>query len=90
MDYQSSANELMGVTRDQAAEPVGIPAHHLQYAAWPQVFGSTAGPFKGVGGASMSTFTIEAWYYNSKALIFCKGKVLKLVDDFRMPIAILF
>jgi hypothetical protein len=33
----------------------------IDYYAWPQVFGSTCGPRKGIGGQAMTTFTIEAY-----------------------------
>ncbi len=31
------------------------------YYAWPEMFGSTAGPRKGIGGQAVTTFTVEAW-----------------------------
>lgn len=31
------------------------------YFAWPQTFGSTAGPHPGIGGQAISSFTVEAW-----------------------------
>jgi len=34
---------------------------NVNYYAWPQMFGSTAGPCHGIGGQSMSTFTVQAW-----------------------------
>lgn len=62
-----------------------ITPDSLDYWAWPQVFGSTAGPFGGIGGQAMTTFTIEAWVCGSVAAIFCGGRVLKVVDNWIGP-----
>jgi len=57
---------------------------NLKYYAWPQTCGSTAGPFKGMGGQTICTFTIEAWVLpNNMALLFCNGRVIKIVEDFK-------
>ena len=55
----------------------------LEYWAWPQVFGSTTGPFGGIGGQAMTTFTIEAWADGSHAVLFCCGKPIKVTDKFQ-------
>lgn len=57
----------------------------LEYWAYPQVFGSTAGPFGGIGGQAMTTFTIEAWVCGCIAVLFCGGKVLKVTDKWEGP-----
>lgn len=36
---------------------------YLEYYAFPQTFGSTSGPHGGIGGMSMSVFTVEAWVH---------------------------
>ncbi len=60
--------------------------YELDYYAWPCVFSNTAGPFSYPGviaGAAMTTFTIEAWVnVDGNAVVFCKGKVLKVIDKF--------
>jgi hypothetical protein len=33
----------------------------LTYYAWPQLFGSTLGPAKGIGGQAMTQMTVHAW-----------------------------
>ena len=60
---------------------------HLEYWAWPQVFGSTAGPFGGIGGQAMTTFTIEAWSngLGGEAVLFCHNKILKVVKEWEGP-----
>jgi hypothetical protein len=37
-------------------------AEQLEYFAWPELFCSTSGPYGGIGGAVMTTFTVEAFY----------------------------
>lgn len=34
--------------------------YDVEYYAWPQVFSSTCGPYGGIGGDALTTFTIEA------------------------------
>ncbi|MBK3780167.1 hypothetical protein G3A43_07840 [Paraburkholderia aspalathi] len=80
------------ITADEVAEQLDCDAGSLEYWAWPQVFGSTAGPFRAPGriaGAAMTRFTIEAWHDGGgKAVLFCKGRVLKVTDEFQpqMPV----
>lgn len=62
-----------------------ITVDSLSYWAWPEVFGSTAGPFGGCGGRAMTTFTIEAWEQDRVAVIFCGNKILKVVDSWEGP-----
>ena len=93
MNYMTSPENLSGVPRDKAAHiiktkcftdddsiTVSMIEEDLGYYAWPQAFGSTCGPFPGIGGSAISTFTIEAWEFNGKALYFCQGKPLSCID----------
>lgn len=57
----------------------------LEYWAYPQGFGSTAGPFGGVGGQAFTTFTIEAWVFSKYAVLFCGNKVLRVTDKWEGP-----
>lgn len=66
----------------EAAEMLGVDIVYLEYYAWPHTFSSTAGPFGGIGGQSMSTFTLEAWAYGSSAVVFCNGRVIDRTDVF--------
>lgn len=60
--------------------------NYMEYYAYPQTFGSTAGPFKGrVAGQAMSTFTIEAWVEGKHAVLFCRGKVVTIVNNWNGP-----
>lgn len=55
----------------------------LDYYAWPQTYGSTAGPFGGIGGQAMSTFTLEAFENMGYAVVFCGPKVVRVTDSFQ-------
>lgn len=87
-------NKLQQITKEQAYEAVkkrlpdvaqyALP-DYMQYWAWPQTFGSTAGPFGGVGGQAFTTFTIEAWEANDIAIIFCGDKILRIVSEWDGP-----
>jgi hypothetical protein len=94
MNYQS--DNLQHITSSSAAQmlkrryfkddeisEVNI-LNDLNYYAWPQVFGSTSGPFGGVGGQAFSTFTIEAWEFMGCAVLFCQNKRLKVTNKFQM------
>lgn len=77
MNYQRQSD-----SREEAAKELGVPEAWLDYYAWPQAFGSTAGPFGGIGGQAVTSFTIEAFANGSEAVIFCRGKRLKKVNAF--------
>ena len=49
----------------------------LTYCSWPELFGSTAGPFSGIGGQAMTTFRMEAWMYDQWATVFSCGRIVK-------------
>jgi hypothetical protein len=53
----------------------GIDPFDVDYYAWPETFGSTTGPHKGIGGATMTAFTIEAWVAPEGTLYYCSGKI---------------
>ncbi len=56
----------------------------LKYVRWLQVFGSTAGPFGGIGGQMMTEFLMEAWAWDIFAVVFCNGRKIKVTDSFRL------
>lgn len=92
MNYQTERDGLQGIARDRAAELIrgrSIPCEpgDLDYWAWPKAFGSTAGPFGGVGGQAISTFTLEAWTlgYGCPAVTFCRGRVIRVEDRWEGP-----
>lgn len=83
-------NKLQAISNEQAYEFIvrrlpeeakHLCSYYLEYYAWPQVFGSTAGPFGGIGGQAMTTFTVEAWVCGEVAVLFCGDKVLKVTDQ---------
>ena len=53
----------------------------IDYYAYPQTFGSTSGPCGGMGGNSISTFTVEAYVCDSvgPTIFVCCG--MYMFDD---------
>ena len=77
----------------EASTILDVPAEALLYYAWPQTYGSTAGPFSGMGGQAISTFTIEAFTTTPfadrrDAVLFCKGQIFKRVQNFNPAMAV--
>lgn len=58
----------------------------LSYFAWPQTFSSTAGPRPGIGGQSISTFTVEAYVCDvaGPTVYHCAGMYAFSPDRFEM------
>jgi len=69
----------MNFEKQPPKEIVDIFKHHkvqyfsddFSYYAWPQVFGSTAGPTNGMGGADMCAFTVECWVADGSGPYVC-------------------
>lgn len=80
MDYQTAKkpNSLPSLSRAHAIERLG-PDENPEYWAWPETFGSTTGPFRGIGGSAMTTFTMEAWVGSEHVLVFCGGREVRLM-----------
>lgn len=57
---------------------------YLDKFSFPHIYGSTAGPFGGIGGQAMTTFQIDAFYDGKKAAVFCGDKFIKIIDDFQI------
>jgi len=57
-------------------EKKGIKYFDVDYYAFPETFGSTSGPCGGIGGCSMTTFTVEAYVFNGTGptVYVCSGK----------------
>jgi hypothetical protein len=70
----------------EVADQLECAPENLEYWAWPQVFASTSGPFRrlgGISGSAMTRFTIEALHDGGGvAVLFCNGQVLKLTRAF--------
>jgi len=58
MNYQKQPPpEVLKIFKDRSVE-----IYDIDYYAWPQVFGDTAGPRRGgMAGQTVSAFTVEAW-----------------------------
>ena len=68
-----------------AANGVQACEEEIDYYAWPQVFGNTAGPNGGIGGDAMTTFTVNAFHYNGTAVLLC-GNKCKFIERFKPSI----
>lgn len=94
MNYQTKAEELQALTETEARsmllyhyadDLVGYENCFLEYHATPYSFGTTAGPFSNrniFAGQAFTTWTIEAWVIHKFAVIFCKGEVVRVINDF--------
>lgn len=81
MNYQKN-DESIEQFKKMASEKFGCHPDLLDYYAWPQNFGSTTGPFSGIGGQAISTFTIEALASGRKALLFSSGRLIRFTKQF--------
>lgn len=81
-------NKMHGIDEKQARKILmekftGLSPYYLSYFSWPQVFSNTAGPFVKEGmlvGQAFTTFQMECWTDQYYALIFCKGRVVNVID----------
>ena len=62
-----------------------ISPYDLDYHSFPMVFGSTAGPFGGIGGQALTTFQIEVVTngWTKESCVYANGRFWKTVDDFQ-------
>jgi hypothetical protein len=58
-------------------------ANELIYCSWPEAFGSSCGPFPGIGGQAITTFRMEAWAWEQWAVVFCNGRIVE-VGEFQI------
>lgn len=68
-----------------AAERLHCLPSELTRVVWTEAFGSTAGPFHGIGGQMITPCEIEAWVsgVDSRAALFCGGRFVRTVNEFR-------
>ena len=53
--------------------------NEFSYYAWTASFGSTCGPWQGIGGQAISRYVVHLFEFNNKGLLFCHGMV-KWID----------
>lgn len=94
MNYQTKAEELQALTETEARsmllcryadDLVDYENFFLEYYVTPYSFATTAGPFSNrniFAGQAFTTWTIEAWVIDRFAVIFCKGEVVRVINDF--------
>ncbi len=58
--------------------------YNFSLVSFPMQFGSTAGPFGGIGGQAITTFQVDVLSdaCRGKALVFANGRFWKAIDDF--------
>lgn len=56
--FQASGAININEMLTQAEEILGVPNQYLEWFAWPEMFGSTAGPRGGMGGQMMTSFQV--------------------------------
>jgi hypothetical protein len=81
MDMTTDKADLQGVSRKDASITLKIHQDELNYSSWTETFGSTSGPFGGIGGQAISVFTIEAWSDGVAVVIFCEGRVISVFES---------
>ena len=66
-------------------EDYGESTTEIDYYAWPQTFGSTCGPRKGIGGQAMTSFTVEA-YVNmiTRSCVYVCAEMFHYSSSFRL------
>jgi hypothetical protein len=71
--------------RDKAIEILKVEHEaYLEYYRFPKIYGSSAGPFNGIGLCAMTKFPIEVWAYNGMAIIACKGRIVTITDKWNV------
>lgn len=94
LNYQTKAEDLQALTETEARsillcryadDLVGNENSYLDYYATPYTFLTAAGPFGDntiFAERAYSVWTIEAWVIHRFAVIFCKGEVVRVINDF--------
>jgi len=79
-----TAAELLNKKFATALSEFQLIPDELVYCSWPETFGSTSGPFGGIGGQALTEFRMEAWTASGYAVIFCGGRILRVTNDFNI------
>lgn len=80
-------NRLQGISKIEALdileETFDCKMHNLMYYSFPQVFGTTAGPFLKQGdfaGQAFTEYQIEIWTDGYYALVFSNSREIKCIE----------
>lgn len=79
MNYQEYPSTEM---LDKASEILEERREDLEYFAYPQVFNTINRPKKGLGGTTVSIFTIHAFTSNRLDAALCCCNVWRKIEDF--------
>ena len=71
------------ISREKAVEllksrSIEATEEELFYCTWPHPYGSTAGPFGGIGGQMVTMFQLEAWAFGPWGVVFCGDKIISV------------
>lgn len=80
-DYRKVIGEKALEILRKDVEP-GLDSRDLEYVSYPEAFGSTAGPFGGMGGSSITSFQIDAFSFCGEAVLFANGRLWKRIQRF--------
>jgi hypothetical protein len=83
---QDLASEAVELWRDHWPDDGYMQyAHSFTVVSFPMMFGSTSGPFGGIGGAAMTNFKIDVYtdVGGGKAIVFANGRFWKTVTHFK-------
>jgi len=92
---QSMRSDQPSISREAAcaelnehfeADLVRFWTDDLWYCSWIETFGSTAGPFGGIGGQALTNFRLEAWVADHYAVVFCGDRILGVSDEFEFKV----
>ena len=71
MNYQKEIPQL--VLDKFFHHGINVRDGNIRYYAFPHTFGSTCGPRNGIGGQSLSTFTVEVFESDLGTIYLCAG-----------------
>lgn len=71
-----------------AAKVLGCQPDNLVRYVFPKTYGSTSGPFGGIGGSAITTFIMSAYVSNvdGRAAIFCGDRFVKVSNKFQISV----
>lgn len=87
--YLSGLGEVLGDARQRILakwpdlRAFDIPFEAMDVQVWPQIYGSTAGPWGGIGGSAMTSFltvVVECPNWSRDAFVYLAGKFAYAVD----------
>lgn len=87
-DRRQNAAEVLTARLESVLEGGRIAPSDLDMVTWAKVYGSTAGPFGGLGGQMMTRFQLTAYLFSSLgiAAVYCGAKLLFVSEKFEYEV----